>query len=48
MAHYMSNHVAVCYGDIFDEMIALSQALGFKIRVWGTQWLAAMPRLHVG
>jgi L-fucose isomerase-like protein len=33
MAHYLSNHVAVAYGDIFDEMIALSQALGFKVRI---------------
>ena len=33
MAHYMSNHVAVAYGDIFGEMLALSQALGFKVRV---------------
>ncbi|HUU95241.1 MAG TPA: fucose isomerase [Phycisphaerae bacterium] len=35
MAHYMSNHIAVAYGDIFDEMVALSHALGFKVRVWG-------------
>ncbi len=33
MAHYMSNHVAVCYGDIFNELVALSQALGFKVRI---------------
>jgi L-fucose isomerase-like protein len=33
MAHYLSNHVAVAYGDIFGEMIALSQLLGFKVRV---------------
>ena len=33
MAHYMSNHVAVAYGDIFGEMIALSQSLGFRVRV---------------
>jgi L-fucose isomerase-like protein len=33
MAHYMSNHIAVAYGDIFGEMIALSQLLGFKVRV---------------
>ncbi len=33
MAHYMSNHIAVCYGDIFEEMAALSQNLGFKVRV---------------
>jgi len=35
MAHYMSNHIAVAYGDIFGEMVALSQALGFKVRVFG-------------
>ncbi|MET0385867.1 MAG: fucose isomerase, partial [Polyangiales bacterium] len=33
MAHYLSNHVAVAYGDVFEEMVALSQALGFKVRV---------------
>jgi L-fucose isomerase-like protein len=33
MAHYMSNHVAVAYGDIFGEMVALSQELGFKVRI---------------
>ena len=33
MAHYMSNHIAVAYGDIFGEMVALSQALGFKVRI---------------
>jgi L-fucose isomerase-like protein len=33
MAHYMSNHIAVAYGDIFGEMVACSQALGFKVRV---------------
>jgi L-fucose isomerase-like protein len=35
MAHYLSNHVAVAYGDIFEEMVALSQELGFKIRILG-------------
>ena len=25
MAHYMSNHIAVAYGDIFGEMVALSR-----------------------
>lgn len=35
MAHYMSNHVAVCYGDIFDDLVALSGELGFRVRVWG-------------
>ena len=34
MAHYMSNHVAVAYGDVFEEMVALSQELGFRVRVW--------------
>ncbi|MHC5540566.1 fucose isomerase, partial [Singulisphaera rosea] len=34
MAHYMSNHIAVAYGDIFGEMLALSSSLGFKIRVF--------------
>ena len=33
MAHYMSNHIAVAYGDIFGEMVALSQSLGFQVRV---------------
>jgi L-fucose isomerase-like protein len=33
MAHYLSNHIAVAYGDIFEEMVAVSQALGFKVRV---------------
>ena len=33
MAHYMSNHVAVAYGDVFEEMVALSQELGFAVRV---------------
>jgi L-fucose isomerase-like protein len=33
MAHYMSNHIAVAYGDIFGEMVALSQGLGFAVRV---------------
>tara|TARA_E500000305_G_C4029789_1_gene244315 strand:+ start:15415 stop:16944 length:1530 start_codon:yes stop_codon:yes gene_type:complete len=32
MAHYMSNHIAVAYGDVFEEMVALSQTLGFKVR----------------
>jgi L-fucose isomerase-like protein len=35
MAHYMSNHAAVAYGDIFAEMIALSRELGFKVRILG-------------
>jgi hypothetical protein len=33
MAHYQSNHIAVAYGDIFGEMVALSQQLGFHVRV---------------
>jgi len=33
MAHYLSNHVAVAYGDIFEEMVALSKRLGFRVRV---------------
>ena len=37
MAHYLSNHIAVAYGDIFDEMVALSQSLGFKVRVLGNR-----------
>jgi L-fucose isomerase-like protein len=33
MAHYMSNHIAVAYGDILDEMVSVSQSLGFKVRI---------------
>jgi L-fucose isomerase-like protein len=33
MAHYLSNHIAVCYGDVFEELVALSQELGFRVRV---------------
>ena len=33
MAHYQSNHIAVAYGDIFGELVALSQSLGFKVRI---------------
>jgi L-fucose isomerase-like protein len=33
MAHYLSNHVAVAYGDIFEEMVALSRELGFRVRI---------------
>jgi hypothetical protein len=29
----MSNHIAIAYGDIFGEMVALSQSLGFRVRV---------------
>lgn len=35
MAHYQSNHVAVAYGDVFEEMVALSAELGFRIRILG-------------
>jgi L-fucose isomerase-like protein len=35
MAHYLSNHVAVAYGDVFEEMVALSLELGFKVRILG-------------
>ncbi len=34
MAHYLSNHIAVAYGDIFEETIAASEALGIKVRVF--------------
>ena len=33
MAHFLSNHVAVAYGDVFGELVALSQELGFKLRI---------------
>lgn len=32
VAHYISNHIAVAYGDIFEEMIALSVAMGYRAR----------------
>jgi L-fucose isomerase-like protein len=35
MAHYLSNHIAVAYGDIFQEMVALSREMGFKVRILG-------------
>jgi L-fucose isomerase-like protein len=35
MAHYQSNHIAVAYSDVFEEMIALSQQLGMRVRVLG-------------
>jgi L-fucose isomerase-like protein len=35
MAHYLSNHIAVAYGDVFGEMVALAQELGFLVRVLG-------------
>jgi L-fucose isomerase-like protein len=37
MAHYLSNHVAVAYGDVFEEMVALSQEMGFAVRVLGAR-----------
>ena len=33
MAHYLSNHIAVAYGDIFEEMVALSQELDIEVRI---------------
>lgn len=39
MAHYLSNHIAVIYGDLFEEMVALSQKLGFRTRILSS----AMP-----
>jgi L-fucose isomerase-like protein len=33
MAHYMSNHIAVAYGDILGEMVTGSQELGFGVRI---------------
>lgn len=33
MAHYMSNHIAVAYGDIFHELASLASDLGMKVRV---------------
>jgi L-fucose isomerase-like protein len=37
MAHYMSNHIAVAYGDIFGEMVALSRALGMRVRILSSE-----------
>ena len=34
MAHYMSNHIAVAYGDVFEEMLALCPLLGMRVRVF--------------
>lgn len=45
MAHYLSNHVAVAYGDVFEEMVALSRALGFEVRILGQE---AIGRLRAG
>jgi L-fucose isomerase-like protein len=33
MAHHLSNHIAVACGDIFGEMVAVSQELGFRVRI---------------
>jgi L-fucose isomerase-like protein len=33
MAHYQSNHIAVAYGDIFEEMVALCLQLGMRVRI---------------
>jgi L-fucose isomerase-like protein len=33
MAHYLSNHIAVAYGDVFEEMVALSQELDIEVRI---------------
>ena len=35
MCYFMSNHIAVVYGDILGEMVALSQSLGMRVRIWG-------------
>ncbi len=35
MAHYESNHIAVAYGDVFEEMVALSREMGFRVRILG-------------
>jgi L-fucose isomerase-like protein len=35
MAHYLSNHIAVAYGDVFSEMVALCRELGMPVRVLG-------------
>jgi len=37
MAHFMSNHIAVAYGDILEEMIALCRMLGYKVRLLSDQ-----------
>ena len=33
MAHYLSNHIAVAYGDIFGELVSVCRSLGFKVRI---------------
>ena len=35
MSHYMSNHIAVAYGDILGELVALGRSLGFRVRILG-------------
>ena len=37
MAHYLSNHIAVAYGDVFEEMVALSREMGFRVRIVGAR-----------
>jgi hypothetical protein len=32
----MSNHIAVAYGDVLEEMIAVSRGLGLKVRLFTT------------
>jgi L-fucose isomerase-like protein len=34
MAHYMSNHIAVAYGDVLSEMTAIAQELGMRVRIF--------------
>jgi L-fucose isomerase-like protein len=41
MAHYLSNHIAVAYGDIFEEMVALSEQMGLRVRILGARSGAA-------
>ena len=33
MSHYMSNHIAVAYGEILGELVALGRSLGFRVRI---------------
>ena len=44
MAHYMSNHIAVAYGDIFEELVALGQLLGIKVRVLSSHIFRSQSR----
>ena len=49
MAHYMSNHIAVAYGDIFDEMVALSRdARVPRSRAGGERVLNVPDRFYLG